>query len=202
MYVETGNEKFIDDLSDRIKNSYYRNNKHIQSILEMSKIHMGNCYDINKEPIKPVWKSFDENTYNFHISPEVRRQDEKIKTICQQITPGKRLRRGSMPWTRNHWWIEIEKDSDGFCYVLSFQTLAYDNHSLNCYLDWIQFYKYHNSFRGPNWCSDNTFRILYPKFGESCIDERTKNSVVSTGLSLNDEVEKIVSEFRQFMSGN
>lgn len=199
MFVHVENENLIENLSDSQKSTFDKNNKKINSIIDMSQIVMGECCYVDGNPVDDVWKSFDDTTYNFHFSPQSRDKNKKIEQICEQLAQGIRMKRGRMPWTKNHWWLELEKEE--FVYLLAFQSLVYEKSILKCYLDQIQFYKYDKKYLGPNWGSDGGFCMMYPEKNQKSVNPETKTVVVHTGLSLKySEAKEIVDAFKRFVT--
>ena len=225
MYVTTNDATMEDLNSDYYKRIYERQKNYYENLNKLQSIKMGSCYNADKEKVTDVWKSFDESTYNFHIVPNERDKEtvagvqQKIKRkltdevgIFEQIKYGY----GRMPWTRNHWWIECQKDKT--CYLILFQTMIIENGELNCYLDRIQFCRYDIGQKGPNMDAAGNFECMYPRLSDGKIEDKNsdneKNDKIfkCTDIILKDEKDKdkennnleklagdIVSEFQKFI---
>lgn len=211
MYVTTDNFNEKNLNSDYYKRIYYRQKNYYENLNKLQSIKMGSCYKADKEKATDVWKSFDEATYNFHIVPNERKKktvasvQQEIKRkltdevgIFEQIKYGY----GRMPWTRNHWWIECQKDKT--CYLILFQTMIIENGELNCYLDRIQLCKYNIEQKGPNMDADGNFECMYPRLSDGKIEEneffKCTDIILNTGKSDEDYANAIVEKLKCFVN--
>ena len=211
MYVTTDNLKEEDLNSDYYKRIYERQKNYYENLNKLQSIKMGSCYNADKGKVTDVWKSFDEATYNFHIVPKKRDKktvadvQQKIKRILtdevgifEQIKYGY----GRMPWTRNHWWLECQKDKD--CYLILFQTMVIENGELNCYLDRIQFCRYDIGQKGPNMDAAGNFECMYPRLSDGKIEEneffKCTDIILNTGKSDEDYANAIVEKLKCFVN--
>lgn len=217
MFVRTTKE-IENKLEGRNADIYEKQKKRYDNLCEMLKINMGSCYSLNHagewQEESNVWKSFDENTGNFHIVP-AERDKENVTVLKQQLVKelvttqeGKfkeaKVGRATMPWTKNHMWLECVNDD--YHYLILFQTLIFENDKLNCYLDRIQFCKYPADAPGPNMLTNGVFKCEYPGMnkegegeGKSESTFENTNIVIGKENSIEKCVKDIIESFKAFV---
>ena len=66
------------------------NNNHVLDDLKgkkaiFKKVKLGNCYKYDGAIAQPFYISFDERTLNYHIVPEIRKIEEYMKNIRENL---------------------------------------------------------------------------------------------------------------------
>ena len=61
------------------------NNNHVLDDLKGKKVKLGNCYKYDGAIAQPFYISFDERTLNYHIVPEIRKIEEYMKNIRENL---------------------------------------------------------------------------------------------------------------------
>lgn len=186
------------------------NNNHVLDDLKgkkaiFKKVKLGNCYKYDGAIAQPFYISFDERTLNYHIVPEIRKIEEYMKNIRENLNKKelsndwKFLNRVQSGRTcaKNHKWIEM--DVNQIIFILEFQTLCFDEVKLNCYLDKIQFVAYPRLETLNYRSSNGDLHIMYPNKGDGNYCVGNKRIVYNTKFNCESDSEEVAESFIGFI---